>query len=167
MKVEATKEAGAVSERSRGAVRCGRPPRGLAGQVEERILDAAGQVFLEHGFQGASVDEIAEVACAGKPTIYARFPNKHALFAAVIERLVSRHTSLDPFSCPGGSIEQRLDALAAVILTRLLNPRIDWADPGRGRRGAAVSRSGDERQPHGAPTSDRSGRARVWGVGRV
>jgi AcrR family transcriptional regulator len=122
MKVEATMEAGAVSERSRGAVRCGRPPRGHAGQVEERILDAAGQVFLEHGFQGASVDEIAEVACAGKPTIYARFPNKHALFTAVIERLVSRHTSLDPFSCPGGSIEQRLDALAAVILTRLLNP---------------------------------------------
>jgi AcrR family transcriptional regulator len=100
MKVEATMEAGAVSERSRGAVRCGRPPRGHAGQVEERILDAAGQVFLEHGFQGASVDEIAEVACAGKPTIYARFPNKHALFTAVIERLVSRHTSLDPLSCP-------------------------------------------------------------------
>jgi AcrR family transcriptional regulator len=122
LKVEATMEAGAVSERSRGAVRCGRPPRGLAGQVEERILDAAGQVFLDHGFQGASVDEIAEVACAGKPTIYARFPNKHALFTAVIERLVSRHTSLDPFSCPGGSIEQRLDALAAVMLTRLLTP---------------------------------------------
>ena len=122
MEVEPAMEAGTASERTRGAVRCGRPPREHAGQVEERILDAAGHVFLEHGFQGASVDEIAEVACAGKPTIYARFPNKHALFTAVIERLVSRHTSLDPFSCPGGSIEQRLDALAAVMLTRLLTP---------------------------------------------
>src|ERR1700757_573795 len=86
------------AEVSRGAVRYGRPPRELAGQVEERILDAAGRVFLERGFQGASVDEIAEAASAGKPTIYARFPNKQALFSAVIERLVRRNTSLDAFS---------------------------------------------------------------------
>ena len=109
-------------EASRGAVRYGRPPRQHAGQVEERILDAAGRVFLEHGFQGASVDEIAEVASAGKPTIYARFPGKQALFSAVIERLVRRNTSLDALSCAGGSIEQRLDALAAVLLTRVLSP---------------------------------------------
>jgi AcrR family transcriptional regulator len=119
--VEAAMKAGAAFVRTR-AVRCGRPPRGLAGKVEERILDAAGSVFLERGFEGASVDEIAEVACAGKPTIYARFPSKQALFTAVIERLVSRNTSFDRFSCPGGTIEERLDALAAVILTRLLSP---------------------------------------------
>jgi AcrR family transcriptional regulator len=101
-------------------VRSGRPPRKLAGRVEERILDAAGRVFLERGFQGASVDEIAEVASAGKPTIYARFPNKQALFTVVVERLVQRNTSLDAFSCAGGSVEERLDALAALILTRVL-----------------------------------------------
>ena len=104
----------------RGAVRCGRPPRGLAGQVEERILDAAGQVFLERGFSGGSVDEIAEVAGAGKPTIYARFPGKQALFAAVVERLVRRNANLEAVSCAGASIEERLDALAAVVLTRVL-----------------------------------------------
>ena len=108
------------AEIGRGAVRYGRPPRELAGQVEERILDAAGRIFLERGFQGASVDEIAEAASAGKPTIYARFPNKQALFSAVIERLVRRNTSLDAFSCAGRSIEARLDALAALILTRVL-----------------------------------------------
>jgi AcrR family transcriptional regulator len=107
-------------ERGRTPVRSGRPPRKLAGRVEERILDAAGRVFLERGFQGASVDEIAEVASAGKPTIYARFPNKQALFTAVVERLVQRNTSLDAFSCAGGSVEERLDALAALILTRVL-----------------------------------------------
>ena len=109
------------AEAGRG-VRYGRPRRELAGQVEERILDAAGRVFLEHGFQGASVDEIAEAASAGKPTIYARFPSKQALFTAVIERLVRRNTSLDAFACAGGSIEERLDALAALILTRVLTP---------------------------------------------
>ena len=109
-------------EASRGAGRYGRPPREHAGQVEERILDAAGRVFLEHGFQGASVDEIAEVASAGKSTLYARFPGKQALFSAVIERLVRRDQVPDALSCAGGSIEQRLDALAAVLLTRVLSP---------------------------------------------
>jgi AcrR family transcriptional regulator len=106
----------------RSAVRCGRPPRELAGKVEGRILDAAGKVFLERGFSGASVDEIAEVACAGKPTIYARFPSKEALFTAVIARLVSRNTSHEAISYPGVSIADRLEALATVILGRILVP---------------------------------------------
>jgi len=118
---ERAMEAEPVARRAR-ARRCGRPPRGLAGQVEERILDAAAHVFLEHGFRGASVDEIAEVAGAGKPTIYARFPGKQALFAAVVERLVRRNTNLEAISCAGASAEERLKALAAVILTRVLTP---------------------------------------------
>jgi AcrR family transcriptional regulator len=121
---EGPMEAGAAEKRreERRPVRYGRPPRGHAGRVEERILDAAGRVFLEHGFQGASVDEIAEAASAGKPTIYARFPNKQALFSAVVERLVSRNTSHYGLSCAGDSIEEQLDALANTILTRLLAP---------------------------------------------
>jgi AcrR family transcriptional regulator len=121
MKMEQAMVAEAAPQPAR-AVRCGRPPRGLAGEVEERILDAAGHVFLQRGFSGASVEEIAEVACAGKPTIYARFPGKQALFTAVVERLVRRNTSLDDFSCAGGSIEERLEALAAVILNTVLIP---------------------------------------------
>ena len=50
------------------------------------------------------------------------FPGKQALFTAVIERLVQPNTSLEAFACAGGSIEERLDALAAVLLTRLLSP---------------------------------------------
>src|ERR1700690_1442386 len=112
--VEEKREAG------RGGVRYGRPPREHAGWVEERILDAAGRVFLEHGFQGASVDEIADAASAGKPTIYARFPNKQALFPALIGGLGRRNKSHYALSCAGESIENRLDALAAIILTRVL-----------------------------------------------
>jgi AcrR family transcriptional regulator len=145
-------EADPASERARGAVRCGRPPRGLAGRVEERILDAAGHVFLERGFQGASVDEIAEAASAGKPTIYARFPNKQALFTAVVERLVRRNTTFESLSCAGGSIEERLNALAAVILGRVLTPetigliRVAVAEARRfPELATSVSRMGRER----------------------
>jgi AcrR family transcriptional regulator len=107
---------------ARAAIRCGRPPRELVGEVEERILDAAGKVFLERGFEGASVEEIAEVARAGKPTIYARFGSKEALFAAVVARKVRVNTSIQRVAAMGSTIEQRLEAMASVVLGRLLSP---------------------------------------------
>jgi AcrR family transcriptional regulator len=56
--------------------RPGRPPKGLAADVEGRILDAAQKLFLEKGFQSTSLDEIAEMAPVSKPTIYSHFPEK-------------------------------------------------------------------------------------------
>ena len=107
---------------ARGLIRCGRPRRELAGEVDERILDAAGKVFLERGFEGASVEEIAEVARAGKPTIYARFASKEALFAAVVARKVRANTSIPCVAMMGSTIEQRLEAMASVLLERILSP---------------------------------------------
>jgi hypothetical protein len=43
----------------RAAVRLGRPPKELEGEVDARILDAARKIFLGRGFEGASMDEIA------------------------------------------------------------------------------------------------------------
>src|SRR5271155_1948356 len=91
-----------------GVVRSGRPPRDLAGEVEERILDAAAKVFLERGFEDASVDEIADVARAGKPTIYARFPGKEALFAAVISRTCAKSPA------PSRALHRRVPRLKNV-----------------------------------------------------
>ena len=104
--------------------RAGRPPRNQAGEVEGRILDAAQSVFLDRGFQGATVDEIAEAAHAGKPTIYARFPHKEALFVAVVERLVQRRTESLAASrlsaASGSTIEERLTNFATLILKSAL-----------------------------------------------
>src|SRR5271166_974310 len=98
----------------------GRPPRELAGEVEERILDAAGKVFLERGFEGATIDEIAEEARAGKPTIYARFLGKEALFTAVMARKVRENTAPENLAATGSTIEERLRSLAAAILDKAL-----------------------------------------------
>jgi AcrR family transcriptional regulator len=93
----------------RATVRSGRPRRELAGEVDERILDAARRVFLERGLSGASIDEIANLARAGKPTIYARFPGKEALFAAVVMRNVSAIVGQFEGHAPTGrTIEERL-----------------------------------------------------------
>jgi AcrR family transcriptional regulator len=97
--------------------RAGRPPRELAGEVDARILDAARRVFLERGLSGASIDEIANLARAGKPTIYARFPNKEALFTAVVMRNVAAITAQFEGHIPTGStIEERLVKFGAALL---------------------------------------------------
>ncbi len=114
--------AGKMGQGDRAAIRCGRPRRELAGEVEERILDAAEKVFLARGFEGASIDEIAEIARAGKPTIYARFSGKEALFAAVVARKARKNTSPDDLVCEGSTTEQRLQALATAVLERALAP---------------------------------------------
>jgi len=81
--------------------RPGRPPRDLAGDVKTRILDAAQQVFLKRGYQSASLDEIAEVAPASKPTIYSHFEGKQALFGAVVARVLEGLTNFEGFEPKG------------------------------------------------------------------
>jgi AcrR family transcriptional regulator len=111
----------AQSGARRTRVRAGRPPKELAGEVEQRILEAAHQVFLDRGFEGASIEEIAEVACSGKPTIYARFPNKEALFAAVVMRsIVSRVEQLGAEMPSGDTLEERLSKVANIVLEWVL-----------------------------------------------
>jgi AcrR family transcriptional regulator len=107
--------------KKRVASRTGRPPRELAGEVEARILDAARRVFLERGLAGGSIDEIAELACAGKPTIYARFPGKEALFSAVVMRKVAANVARFANFVPAGpTIEERLASVGAAVLRQLL-----------------------------------------------
>lgn len=102
----------------RRPVRSGRPRRELAGEVDERILDAARQVFLERGLSGASIDEIANLARAGKPTIYSRFPSKEALFAAVVMRNVSAIIGKFEGHAPTGrTIEERLTRFGVTLLS--------------------------------------------------
>lgn len=50
------------------------------------LLDIATEVFVEHGFEGASTNEIARRANCSKTTLYCRFPTKQELFIAVLER---------------------------------------------------------------------------------
>jgi len=106
-----------MAQKKKESVRAGRPPRELAGEVDERILDAALRVFLERGFAGASIDEIAGLARAGKPTIYARHAGKDALFAAVVMRDVAATAAkLDGQVPVGSTLDERLVSLASTVL---------------------------------------------------
>ena len=62
----------------------GRPTREEAEARDARLLDVATSLFMERGFDGTSIDAVAEAAGVGKPTVYARYRDKRDLFAAVL-----------------------------------------------------------------------------------
>jgi TetR/AcrR family transcriptional regulator, fatty acid metabolism regulator protein len=54
-----------------------------------RRLEAAGeQAFLEHGYAGATIDQIAAEADVARGTFYLYFKDKDALFAALVDRFM-------------------------------------------------------------------------------
>ena len=57
----------------------GRTPR-----KRRAILAAATEVFLQHGYLGASMDEVAAKAGVSKQTVYKQFENKERLFAEIV-----------------------------------------------------------------------------------
>ncbi len=50
-----------------------------------QILDGALRLFLENGYDGTSMDAVAEAAGVTKPVIYDAFGSKDALFRALLE----------------------------------------------------------------------------------
>jgi len=50
------------------------------------VLDVALRLFREHGFSGTSMEMVAKGAKVTRPVVYACFPNKRALFRALLDR---------------------------------------------------------------------------------
>jgi AcrR family transcriptional regulator len=65
-------------------------PSKVAAKKRLSILRAAVSLFSLHGFKRTSIDLIAEAAKVAKPTIYAHFKDKEALFAAVCEQFMEQ-----------------------------------------------------------------------------
>jgi TetR/AcrR family fatty acid metabolism transcriptional regulator len=85
-----------------------RPARDKAA-TRERILQAAMAVFAERGYAAAGMDEIARRANSSKGGVYFHFPNKQAIFEALIAELVG---TLE--AAVRQAIEQAHGALARV-----------------------------------------------------
>lgn len=64
-----------------------------------QILDGARAVFLADGYEGASVDDIARAAGISKATLYRHFPDKTALFSAVLAQECRMQAEFHPEFC--------------------------------------------------------------------
>ena len=59
------------------------------GGKRELILTAAAALLLKHGRRGTSMEAIARAAGIAKPTLYAYFPDKAAIFQALVAQLIA------------------------------------------------------------------------------
>lgn len=63
-------------------------------EKEEKILEAALDVFSLYGFRGATIDQIAEAAGMSKPNLLYYFRTKEAIHRALLDRML--FTWLEP-----------------------------------------------------------------------
>lgn len=79
-----------TSAKKRPRVGPGRLSAEAAAELPDRLLDAAFRQFTEHGFAGATMDQIAKRAGASTKTLYSRFDSKSEILEEVIRRNVQR-----------------------------------------------------------------------------
>lgn len=89
------------------------------------IVETAAAVFLDLGYEGASMTEVSKRLGGSKATLYGYFPRKEDLFVAVIERYATSHlndamaTLLQPLDSLG--LEGRLILFGRRMMAILMN----------------------------------------------
>lgn len=117
------------------------------------ILGAARDVFLDHGFDGASMAAIAERAGVTKPVIYDSFENKDQLFEALRERerdlIIGKVVAALPEDAPV-DLEASMIAALTAFLTHIKEApeafRVIML--GEGASGETASRIEERRQEY-------------------
>lgn len=98
--------------------------------TEERLLEAAGEVFAEYGYRGATVRQICEKAKANLAAVNYYFRDKDGLYLAVMRYLHTTGTDIYPPSLglkPGANADHKLRAFIRSLLNRLLGEgRPNW-----------------------------------------
>jgi TetR/AcrR family transcriptional repressor of mexJK operon len=106
----------------------GAEDRGRSAQKRRAIIDAATNVFLERGYLGASMDEIAGLAAVSKQTVYKHFSTKEALFVAIVSSTTNKASDKVHNEMPGFGVgedpAEYLRTYAYRQLTVVLQPRI-------------------------------------------
>ncbi len=105
------------------------------GPVKRRpmVLDAALEIFAEQGYEGTSMDAVAEKVGVTKPVVYECYPNKLALFEALLDREEKRMVAYleeivhDNIATASGEISDQMviDAFVAVLKSVQASP-MSW-----------------------------------------
>jgi AcrR family transcriptional regulator len=83
-------------------------------RTRKSLLEAAAKIFCKHGLEGASIDQVAEVAGFTKGAFYANFKSKEELFLVMLDEQFSRELErLD--RTLSGTDEFRHEARAAAV----------------------------------------------------
>jgi TetR/AcrR family transcriptional repressor of mexJK operon len=87
------------------------------------VLAGARAIFLAHGFNAATTDMIQQAAAVSKSTVYAHYPNKEALFTAVVEaECESFLKTARELTFSENRLADNLSAMAKAYLDIVLSP---------------------------------------------
>ncbi|MGQ4661153.1 TetR/AcrR family transcriptional regulator C-terminal domain-containing protein [Lysobacter sp. F6437] len=96
-------------------------PKDLAKRAA--ILEAAKQMFTRHGFDGASMDQIASAAGVSKLTVYSHFGDKETLFGAAVKSHCETGLPTSLFEArPDIPLRERLLAVARAFYGMITSP---------------------------------------------
>jgi AcrR family transcriptional regulator len=107
----------------------GRPTREEAARRHEHLIAVATTLFMERGFDATSIEAVAEATGMSKPTVYARYRDKRALFEAVLRERIAAW--LAPLAAAAeaqasaigpADVETVLDALSRALLAHAQSP---------------------------------------------
>lgn len=110
--------------------------REVQDSTRERILKAAEGIFLEKGFQKATIREICGAAGANVAAVNYHFQDKEGLYVAVVGAMMERSGAAYPMDGGLGdspSPKERLRALIYNLLCRLYRNVHGEYDPNHGR----------------------------------
>lgn len=93
----------------------GRPRAQRAHEVEQRILEAAGELFLAQGYPRTTYEQLVEKANVSKTTLYTRFPVKSELFGTFVRRSVANFRARVAIEFAVGTPEECLIDLAVQL----------------------------------------------------
>ena len=116
----------ASSSNSPSVARTRRPKRE---EVRRRLLDAALEVFAEHGFDTANLDQVAAAAGLTKGAIYSNFTGKDDLFFAMMtEQVLARVESIRSVLAAGTADARNPQDLRDIggLLTEAFTEQREW-----------------------------------------
>ena len=87
-----------------------------------QILDGARKVFMDLGFDGASMGEIARAAAVSKGTLYVYFADKSALFEAILEQEAFQYGQVVFNFDPARDVETTLKDFGQAYIHLLCRP---------------------------------------------
>src|SRR5580693_8249482 len=87
-----------------------------------QILDGARKVFLDLGFDGASMGEIARAAGVSKGTLYVYFADKNRLFEAIVEEETFAQGKVAFNFDPGRDVATTLTEFGQAYIQLLCRP---------------------------------------------
>lgn len=91
---------------------------------QSQLLEAAEELFIEHGYDKTSVEMIAEAAGIARQTVYNQFGSKEGLFLAITKGLAAEVTASisEPLDA-GRDVRAMLERFLAGFVRVALSPR--------------------------------------------